>query len=64
MKGSVEGGKMERADEAKEMVPLSLQKLRDLAESLKASMPVCLLHLSVGRPVRQAVTSRSLALRM
>ena len=56
-KGSGEGGKMERADEAKEMVPLSLQKLRDLAESLKASMPVCLLHLSV-------VTSCSLALRM
>jgi hypothetical protein len=38
MKG--DGGKMERADDAKEVVPLSLQKLRDLAESLKASMPV------------------------
>lgn len=34
------GGRREGADDSKEVVPLSLQKLRDLAESLKASMPV------------------------
>ena len=34
------GAKAERADEAKEVVPNSLQKLRELADSLRASMPV------------------------
>mmetsp|Transcript_70358 Transcript_70358/g.114285 ORF Transcript_70358/g.114285 Transcript_70358/m.114285 type:complete len:528 (-) Transcript_70358:41-1624(-) len=35
------GGKVDRSDDqSREVVPLSLQKLRDLAESLKASMPV------------------------
>jgi len=35
------GGRVDRSDDqSREVVPLSLQKLRDLAESLKASMPV------------------------
>ena len=34
------GGRPEKDDVSKQVVPLSLQKMRDLAESLKASMPV------------------------